>query len=113
MLFFFYLYPTHRNLHLQTHSFPARRSSNLVLTIRIMRPPHKERAAKNTRHSNNQNSINARDLQSNSTIQRRLQTEFRANFTNQIDYEIKRGEALSAPLIITNEEAARLLLAFD
>ncbi|WP_417503171.1 AIPR family protein [Marinobacter sp.] len=84
-----------------------------LLTRIIMLPPHNELAAKITRHSNNQNSINARDLQSNSTIQRRLQTEFQSKFKDTYFYEIKRGETQNAPNVITNEEAARLLLAFD
>ncbi len=84
-----------------------------LLTRIIMLPPQNELAAKITRHSNNQNSINARDLQSNSNIQKRLQTEFRRDFPGIFDYEIKRGERLTAESVITNEEAARLLLAFD
>lgn len=89
-------------------------TEELRLLARIIKlPPQNELAAKITRHSNNQNSISARDLQSNSTIQRRLQTEFRTKFTGAIDYEIKRGETLTAPIVITNEAAARLLLAFD
>ena len=89
-------------------------TNELRLLTRIIKlPPQNELAAKITRHSNNQNSISARDLQSNSTIQRRLQTEFRKKFDGNLDYEIKRGETLTAPVVITNEEAARLLLAFD
>jgi AIPR protein len=84
-----------------------------LLTRIIKLPPQNELAAKITRHSNNQNSISARDLQSNSTIQRRLQAEFRAKFPGSFDYEIKRGEPPKDGELITNEEAARLLLAFD
>jgi len=92
----------------------AKITDELRLLARIIRlPPQNDLAAKITRHSNNQNSISARDLQSNSTIQRRLQTEFRKTFKGQFDYEIKRGELLQAKVVITNEEAARLLLAFD
>ena len=90
-------------------------SNELRVVTRIVKlPPQSDLAAKITRHSNNQNSISARDLQSNSTIQRRLQTEFNRAFGNKIFYEIKRGEtATGASTIIPNEEAARLLLAFD
>ncbi|MGW0161437.1 AIPR family protein [Mycobacterium sp. NPDC003323] len=84
-----------------------------ILTRVIKIPPQSELAAKITRNSNNQNSISARDLQSNSTLQRRLQTEFHSEFAGVIDYEIKRGETHSAPEVITNEDAARVLLAFD
>lgn len=92
----------------------AKITDELRLLARIIKlPPQNELAAKITRHSNNQNSISARDLQSNSTIQRRLQTEFRKKFSGELDYEIKRGEVARAESVITNEEAARLLLAFD
>jgi len=84
-----------------------------LLTRVIKVSPQSELAAKTTRNSNNQNAISARDLQSNSALQRRLQTEFRNEFANEIDYEIKRGEAHTAPVVITNEDAARVLLAFD
>lgn len=89
-------------------------TDELRLLARIIKlPPQNELAAKITRHSNNQNSISARDMQSNSTIQRRLQTEFRLKFNGIFDYEIKRGESTDGAVVITNEEAARLLLAFD
>jgi hypothetical protein len=92
----------------------AKLSNELKVITRIVKlSPQSELAAKITRHSNNQNSISARDLQSNSNIQRRLQKEFEDQFYGQVYYEIKRGEVSSAPHLITNEEAARLLLAFD
>lgn len=79
----------------------------------IALPPGNPLAEKITHHSNNQNAINARDLQSNSTIQRRLQNEFDEHYNGQVFYRIKRGEADQAPLNIDNDEAGRLLLAFD
>ena len=84
-----------------------------VLTRLIELPPDHALAEKITHHSNNQNPINARDLQSNSTIQRRLQNEFAAEFPGQVFYRIKRGEPDQAPQVIDNDEAGRLLLAFD
>lgn len=84
-----------------------------VLTRLIELPPEHELAEKITHHSNNQNPINARDLQSNSTIQRRLQNEFLDKYSGQVFYRIKRGEPDQAPEVIDNDEAGRLLLAFD
>ena len=84
-----------------------------VLGRVIKLPPHSELASKITRHSNNQNSINARDLQANSTTQRRLQSEFEATFGKEIGYEIKRGEAVESAHTISNDTAAKYLLAFD
>jgi hypothetical protein len=92
----------------------ARLTDDLRLLARIIViPPQDELAAKITRHSNNQNSVSARDLQSNSTIQRRLQLEFRELYGDSLGYEIKRGEVLGTEESITNEEAAKILLAFD
>src|SRR3546814_12479144 len=58
-------------------------------------------------------SISARALQSNSTMQLRLQAEFCSVFAGLFGYEIKRGEVVNSRHVITNEEAARHLLAFD
>ena len=84
-----------------------------VLARLIKLPPEHELAEKITHNSNNQNRINARDFQSNSTIQRRLQNEFAAEYAGEIFYRIKRGEPDQAPSVIDNDEAGRLLLAFD
>ena len=88
-------------------------SRDLRLLGRLIQlPPDSELAARITRHSNNQNSISARDLQSNSSIQRRLQNEISAKYPG-VFYEIKRGEESTAEVVLPNETAARILLAFD
>lgn len=84
-----------------------------VWTRLIEMPPDHPLAEKITHHSNNQNPINARDLQANSTIQRRLQNEFDSRYKGGVHYRIKRGEPDRAPSVIDNDEAGRLLLAFD
>jgi len=84
-----------------------------VLTRLIELPPEHALAEKITHHSNNQNPINARDLQANSTIQRRLQNELTANYGGEVFYRIKRGEPDQAEQVIDNDEAGRVLLAFD
>jgi hypothetical protein len=63
--------------------------------------------------SNNQNAIKPRDLRSNNQIQTRLKREF-----EQLDFEgyvleVKRGESSAGKNVLSNEEAGRLLLAFD
>jgi hypothetical protein len=89
-------------------------SENLrILTRLIQLDPNSALAAKITHHSNNQNAINARDLQSNSNLQRRLQNEFETKYPGRVFYRIKRGEVTTLPDIIDNEDAARILLAFD
>ncbi len=71
-----------------------------ILTRLIELPPEHPLAEKITHHSNNQNPINARDLQSNSTIQRRLQNECDNLYSGQVFYRIKRGEPDKAPQVI-------------
>ena len=83
-----------------------------ILTRIILLPPQTELAHKITNHSNNQNSTNARDLQSNSALQGRLQNEFRQYYSDRVFYRIQRGEDSTLP-IIDNEDAARVMLAFD
>ena len=84
-----------------------------ILTRVIRLPPDSDLASKITYHSNNQNSISARDLQSTSSIQRRLQNEFRRVYPDQVFYKIQRGEESQLPSVIENDDAARIMLAFD
>ena len=66
-----------------------------------------------THNSNNQNGIKPRDFQSNNPIQLRLRTEFTQKYGGLVGYRISRGEEVHASEAIDNEEAARVLLAFD
>jgi AIPR protein len=92
----------------------AKISPELRLMAKIIKiSPNDDLSAKITRNSNNQNATNARDLQSNSVTQRRLQQEFKEAFPTTFGYEIKRVEVLGCDCLITNEVAARVLLAFD
>ena len=84
-----------------------------VMTRLIELPPEHELADKVTHRSNNQNPIKPRDLQSNSVVQRRLQNEVNRDYTGTVFYRIKRGELEQASEVIENDEAGRLLLAFD
>lgn len=88
-------------------------SEDLRLLARVVKlHPATDLAAMITRNSNNQNAIGARDLQSNSVIQKRLKEEFGRSFGQQFNYEIKRGEQSYGDRVITNEDAAKVLLAF-
>ena len=42
-----------------------------------------------------------------------MQNEFKQNYDDEVFYRIKRGEGDQAPVNIDNDEAGRLLLAFD
>lgn len=96
------------------YAHKAKITDDLRLMARLIKlPAGSDMGEKITHHSNNQNPINARDLQSNSSIQRRLQNEFQAVFDKTVSYRIKRGEADGPGITIDNDEAGRLLLAFD
>ncbi len=89
-------------------------SSDLrILTKFIQTPPDGRLAATITDHTNNQNGTTARDLQSNTLIQTKLQTEI--NSKGEFCYRIKRGEHVDwdQNTVIENDLAARILLAFD
>ena len=90
-------------------------TDELRIMVRLIElQPEHELVEQITHHSNNQNSINARDLQSNSLIQRRLQREFVSACSGEVFYRIKRGESEQPhQQVIDNDEAGRLLLAFD
>lgn len=89
-------------------------SNDLRLLARVVElDPASDLAGRITRNSNNQNSIGARDLQSNSVIQKRLKEDFKRSFDEEFDYEVKRGERSAGDRTITNEDAAKVLLAFD
>lgn len=64
-----------------------------------------------TTNSNNQNAIKPRDLQSNQTIQQRLKKEFES--ISGYEFAVKRGDILDEGTVISNEDAGRMLLAFD
>lgn len=85
-----------------------------ILTKFIEVEPDSELAKKITDHTNNQNGITARDLQSNSLVQTRLQAEIHKKIPS-FRYRIKRGEHPEWPKesVIENELLARIILAFD
>ena len=91
-------------------------SSDLRILVKfIQTEPQGKLAAKITDHTNNQNGTTARDLQSNTIIQTRLQSEI--NGKGEFCYRIKRGEhpewETDNKEVIENDLAASILLAFD
>ena len=90
-------------------------TSDLRIMTKFIKVEHdSDLARKITDHTNNQNGITARDLQSNSLVQLRLQTEIHRQYP-EFKYRIKRGEHPEWPKneIIENELLARIILAFD
>ena len=84
-----------------------------VLTKFIHMEPTSLLAKQVTEFSNNQNGVKARDFMSNNAMQIRLQNEFQRDYVGQYTFEIKRGEALDVGIVISNENAGLLLMAFD
>lgn len=64
-----------------------------------------------TYRTNNQNSVNARDQRSRDKVQRQLQAEVEEIFGRHFGYEIRRGEKVTADIVLTNERAAQLIMA--
>lgn len=88
-------------------------SEDLRVFVKVVALRNETLARKITVNSNNQNSIKARDLRSNHALMLRLKAEFEKDFS-EYHFEIKRGEtAEPGKQVVTNELAARLLLAFD
>ena len=91
-----------------------RLSSDLRVLAKVVQLRDPELARRITINSNNQNAIRPRDLKSTNEIQLRLRKEFENVMEGQFHLEIKRGQkSRKGATVITNEEAGRLLLAFD
>lgn len=89
-------------------------TSDLRLLLRVVEVGGDlELARQITTISNNQNSIKPRDLRSNNAIQTRLKGEFESQFGENYYFVIKQGEPKKKGVRIENDEAGRLLMAFD
>ncbi|MGZ4981597.1 MAG: AIPR family protein [Methylobacter sp.] len=89
-------------------------SENLRIIAKVIEIKDAALSRKITINSNNQNAIKPRDLKSTNEVQIRLREEFFRVEKGKYELEIKRGEEKKAgTILITNEEAGRLLLAFD
>jgi len=87
---------------------------DLRVIAKIIQIETPELSRKITVNSNNQNAIKPRDLKSTNEVQVRLKEEFKTVEGGKYELEIKRGqEQTPGTTLITNEEAGRLLLAFD
>lgn len=88
-------------------------SDDLRLVAKIIEIESDERFTREiTLASNNQNSIKPRDQRSTNVLQTRLEAEFKKISFEEYRYIIKRGQDETGNSII-NEEAGRLLMAFD
>src|SRR3546814_14979455 len=86
----------------------AKITDELRLLARVIQlQPGSELAAKIPRHRNNQNSLSAPALQSNSTIQRRPPAELCSVFAGLRGYEVQRGNVAKSRHIITTDKNTR------
>lgn len=89
-------------------------SENLRVLAKVVQLNDASLSRKITVNSNNQNAIKPRDLKATNDVQLRLREEFKGVEGGKYELEIKRGQPQSdGTVLITNEEAGRLLLAFD
>ncbi|MGJ3256972.1 MAG: AIPR family protein [Alcanivorax sp.] len=89
-------------------------TDSLRVVAKIIQIQDADLSKKITVNSNNQNAIKPRDLKSTNEVQLRLREEFSKVEEGRYELEIKRGQQQrKGSVLITNEEAGRLLLAFD
>ncbi len=92
----------------------ANLSENLRVLAKVVQLNDAGLSRKITVNSNNQNAIKPRDLKATNDVQLRLREEFKGVAEGKYELEIKRGQPqTNGTQLITNEEAGRLLLAFD
>lgn len=88
-------------------------SNNLFVLVKIIQLSLSSAKLKNiTYYANNQNSIGLRDLRSNDSTQKALQSEFEELFSNTVLYKRKKGEAEEGfSEIIEKDFAAQIIAA--
>ena len=92
----------------------AQLSEDLRVLAKVVQLNDANLSRKITINSNNQNAIKPRDLKATNDVQLRLREEFGTVVDGKYELEIKRGQPQKdGTVVITNEEAGRLLLAFD
>ena len=87
-------------------------TDELLVPVKIVKVGDYEALADDiTYRSNNQNSINLKDLRANDATQVVLKGEFEEIFGGQVQYVIKRGEDATGATVIHNDHAAQILIA--
>jgi AIPR protein len=87
-------------------------SDDLNLLVKVVEvEPNSQLTEKITFRSNNQNPVDIRDQRSTDIIQRGLQAEVRETYDAAFAYGIREGESLDAAQVLSNQEAAQLLMA--
>ena len=87
-------------------------TDDLLLPVKIVKVGEADKLADEiTYRSNNQNAINLKDLRANDSTRVILKGQFADVFGDRVQYVIKRGEEVTAPVVIHNDLAAQILLA--
>lgn len=87
-------------------------TDELLVPVKIVKVGDYEALADDiTYRSNNQNSINLKDLRANDSTQVVLKGQFEEMFGGRAQYVIKRGEDASGEIVIQNDHAAQILIA--
>lgn len=84
---------------------------NLFILVKIINLNINSNLVKDiTFYANNQNSISIKDLRSNDSVQKSIQTEFRILFNNRIFYNRKKGEDINGyDEVIVKDFAAQII----
>lgn len=87
-------------------------TDELLVPVKIVKVGDYEALADDiTYRSNNQNSINLKDLRANDSTQVVLKGQFEEMFGGEVQYVIKRGEDGTGQTVIQNDHAAQILIA--
>jgi hypothetical protein len=87
-------------------------TDELLVPVKIVKVGDYEALADDiTYRSNNQNSINLKDLRANDSTQVVLKGQFEEMFGGKVQYVIKRGEDATGEIVIHNDHAAQILIA--
>jgi len=87
-------------------------TDELLVPVKIVKVGNYEALADDiTYRSNNQNSINLKDLRANDSTQVVLKGQFEEMFGEKVQYVIKRGEDATGEVVIQNDHAAQILIA--
>jgi hypothetical protein len=90
----------------------AKLTDELLVPLKIVKVGDYEALADDiTYRSNNQNSINLKDLRANDSTQVVLKGQFDEMFGGRVQYVIKRGEDGTGEIVIQNDHAAQILIA--
>jgi hypothetical protein len=97
---------------LTLHDNRGNLTDGLRLLVKVVQVPEQSSLTERiTYRSNNQNPVDIRDQRSTDVIQRDLQQQVATLYGGAFAYAIREGEKLEAAQVLSNQEAAQLLMA--